>query len=104
MFKTEIKFNLNLAGCGIAFNQTKYFERGQWTHVKQYVKMNTVGKKDGILKAWINGQMKANYTKMIYRTRATLGIDSFVVHTFFGGSGYDWVTSTSIINFNSFKY
>lgn len=78
----------------MAFNKTQYFQRGEWTHIKQYVKMNTIGQKDGILKVWVNDKLKANYTKMIYRTKQNLGIDSFVVGPFFGGSGYDWVINS----------
>lgn len=53
--------------------------------------MNTPGKKDGFIQVWVDGNLKVDYRKVIYRTKSSLGIDSFSIHPFFGGSGADWV-------------
>ena len=99
MFFLIVTFHNSKAGCGLGFNKTRYFEKGNWTHIKQYVKMNTVGKKDGVLKVWVNGNLKVNFSKMIYRTKNSIGIDSFSVFPFFGGSGSTWVILKILFEF-----
>jgi hypothetical protein len=36
--------------------------KGQWTRIEVYCVMNSVGRNDGVLKAWINGQLAADFT------------------------------------------
>lgn len=73
------------ARCGLAFNQTRYFEKNKWNTVKEYVKMNTPGRSDGILQVWVNGVKKVDYRKMIWRSKTTVGVKGITVHPFFGG-------------------
>lgn len=68
-----------VADCGLAFNKTKYFENGNWTHIREYIKLNTPGKKDGIIKVWVDCVQKFFYDEVIYRSKYSVGINGFSV-------------------------
>ncbi len=40
---------------------------GQWDNLKLYVRPNTVGQSDGIVRFWVNGVLKAEYTGIAIR-------------------------------------
>lgn len=93
------------AGCGLGFNQTRYFERNKWTQIKEHIKLNTPGKNDGVLQVWVNGDKKIDYRKMNFRTKLSVGIKGFVFHPFFGGSGDSFATPVDTYTmFKNFKF
>lgn len=94
-----------VAGCGLAYNQQAYFTRNKWTKIREYVKLNTPGRNDGILRVWVNDVKKIDYAKMNYRTKSSIGVNGFVVHPFFGGSGDTWKTPVDTYTlYKGFKF
>ena len=73
------------ADCGLGWAQQNYFQRNKWHKVRQNIKLNNPGKNDGVIQVWVNGEKKAFYSKMNYRTKESVGIEGFTVHPFFGG-------------------
>ena len=72
-------------------------ERGEWIHLAQRVKMNTVtvengvakANPDGILQVWVNGVLVLNRTDLRLRTNDAL-VDNFYISTFHGGGDATW--------------
>lgn len=60
-------------------------ERNRWYSVEQYVKMNTPGKNDGILRAWIDGRLAFEKTNIRWRDISTLKIESVWLNVYHGG-------------------
>ncbi len=71
----------------------KAFVAGVWHTVKQCHTMNTVGKADGVLKAWIDGTKVVDQTNFVYRTRSDVHISHIVFSIFRGGNTMDWAGS-----------
>ena len=65
----------------------RYFEPGKWHHVENYVKMNTPGKHDGIIKGWFDGELAFKKTNFRFRDVDSFAVDLFYFQTHFGGSG-----------------
>ncbi len=66
------------------------FQRGRWEHIKVCYAMNTVGKSNGTLAAWVNGSQVLSSTDFVYRTRGDLHIDAIAWSLFRGGNTMDW--------------
>jgi len=61
-----------------------------WYQLTQRVKMNTPGERDGILQAWLNGQMVLDKQDIRYRDVSSLEIDGLYFSTFYGGNTPEW--------------
>ncbi|MBL8473898.1 MAG: DNRLRE domain-containing protein [Rhodocyclaceae bacterium] len=61
-------------------------ENNRWYCVEQYVKLNTPGQKDGVLRAWIDGYQVAERTNIRYRMTADLKIESVWLDVYHGGT------------------
>lgn len=66
---------------------------GRWTAMKVCYTMNTVGKSDGVLQAWMDGKQVVNITNFVYRTRADVHINYLEWDVFRGGATLDWAGS-----------
>jgi len=62
---------------------------GIWYTFKTYIKMNTIGQKDGKIISWLDGEEVLN-TDIALRNDSSLGIDSFQFVTYFGGNDETW--------------
>jgi hypothetical protein len=62
------------------------FKPGQWYRITQYVKLNTPGKQDGILKAWVNQQQIFERTDIRFRDTAELKIERLWLNFYHGGT------------------
>ncbi|MFT4009798.1 MAG: hypothetical protein QM655_07110 [Nocardioidaceae bacterium] len=71
----------------------KSFVAGTWHTVKQCYVMNTVGKSDGVLRAWFDGVQVVNDTAYQYRTAANVHISHLIFSVFRGGATLDWAGS-----------
>jgi hypothetical protein len=71
----------------------KPFVAGKWHTVKQCYSMNTVGKSNGTLKAWMDGQQVLNMSGVKYRTRGDVHITHLSFALFRGGATLDWAGS-----------
>lgn len=66
------------------------FATGQWYRLKQYVKVNSPEKSDGVLRVWIDGTLALDRNDIRYRTGAQAPVDKFYFSTFHGGDTSDW--------------
>lgn len=60
-------------------------KNNQWYSVEQYVKLNTPGKADGVLKAWVNGYQVLEKTDILYRHSNALKIETIWLDVYHGG-------------------
>lgn len=72
-------------GSGTAYSMPD----GVWVQFQQYVKMNTVGKKDGVIRWWADGALVYERTNVEFRKTSTIGVDFVMVSSFFGGGERD---------------
>jgi hypothetical protein len=78
------------------------FVRGRWHHVRQCYDMNTVGKANGRLEAWLDGQVVVNRTNFVYRTRNDVAVNYLSWSVFRGGHTLSWAGSrTDTIDFDN---
>ena len=62
---------------------------GLWYTFRTYIKMNSIGKSDGKIISWIDGEMVLDID-IALRNDPNLGIDSFQFVTYFGGNDESW--------------
>lgn len=79
-------FPWNYGGC------PRFFEPGKWECLETYVRMNSLGKKDGIIRSWLNGEQALEVTNLRFRDVEKLKIDKMYFETFFGGGDPSWAT------------
>lgn len=66
------------------------FKPGKWHRLKTRIKMNTPGRKDGIIQSWFDGK-KILDKKIMFRAKGSkFRIDAFNFTTFFGGNDKTW--------------
>jgi hypothetical protein len=68
----------------------RYFTPGQWYCVETYVQMNSPGKKDGVIRSWLNGEKALEVKNLRFRDIPSLQIDKMYFSTFFGGADATW--------------
>lgn len=71
---------------GWGLGKTGALEKNRWYSVEQYVKMNTPGKADGVLRAWIDGEPAFENTQLRYRDVADLRIETLWMNVYHGGT------------------
>jgi hypothetical protein len=64
---------------GVAFQPTAGTDyKGDWNHVEVYLQLNTIangiGQTNGIVRYWLNGNLKIELTKVVFRTGANPGL------------------------------
>jgi hypothetical protein len=57
----------------------------RWYCIETYVKMNTPGKNDGILRGWVDGQLAMEKIDLRFRDIPDLKIEGFWVNLYYGG-------------------
>ncbi|HHJ13730.1 MAG TPA: hypothetical protein ENJ79_05040 [Gammaproteobacteria bacterium] len=67
---------------------------GQWDTLKLYVRLNTPGQADGIVRLWINDELKLDYTNLDLRETTDYGMNKLILSSYTsaqdGGSGRQW--------------
>jgi len=80
------------------------FKKGEWNTVRLDVKLNTPGKRDGVLSTTINGETRS-VDGVIFRNDPELAINMVLSQTFFGGSTKEWAAKkTETISFRNFRF
>lgn len=88
--KDELEFNVKTP-----LNNLKHFTwlekaytipKGKWFNIEIRYKLNTVGRKDGIMQGWIDGQLLGEYTNAEFRDDARVKINKMFFSTFYGGN------------------
>jgi len=65
-------------------------ELGKWHNIKTTVRINTPGKRNGMIKSWLNGKLVLDRNDLRFRNTNKLLIDRFMFAVFFGGSDPSW--------------
>ncbi len=80
------------------------FEPGVWHTLEHHVVMNTPGEHDGLLQAWLDGELVLDAPGFLFRLAdGTYSIDAMYFSTFFGGSSNDWApTKDERVDFDDF--
>ncbi|MGB0582004.1 MAG: polysaccharide lyase [Limisphaerales bacterium] len=63
-----------------------YLENNRWYCIEQHLKLNTPGKKDGILRAWIDGRPAFEKTNIRFRHNGKLKIEQIWMNVYHGGT------------------
>ncbi len=71
-------------------NDTLQISKGDWHLIRQRIKMNTPGKHDGIIQAWIDVQEVFYSDTILFRKTNTFGIDQILFNVFMGGDDLSW--------------
>ncbi len=83
-------------------------QRNKWYTVRQYLKLNTPGQRNGILEMYIDGKKLINLDNVVFRLsgKRNVRINSIVMHTYRGGNRKDdWWQSPQddYVYFDDFK-
>jgi len=82
---------------------SEFAQRGVWHQVQHRVVLNTVGQKNGIVEAWLDGRKVLSVNDIEYRKTDSVGINLFYFSTFFGGNDPSWAPATDqYIYFDNF--
>jgi len=65
-------------------------DSGVWYNFQHRIVMNTPGQNDGIIQAWLDGEMVLDAQNIRFRDTSTFKIDTLYFSTFFGGSSEIW--------------
>lgn len=68
-------------------------EKGRWHQIKTFVRLNSPGKRDGIVTSWLNGKKVMDKRDLRFRLGNDLPIERFLFSVFYGGSGPTWAPS-----------
>lgn len=69
----------NLAPSGL-------LRKGRWHAVEQHVRLNTPGRSDGLLQAWVDGRLVFERSGLRFRDSNELGIESVWMNVYHGGT------------------
>ena len=89
-------FPLKINACGDDYyytnnGVTQHFTTGTWQTLEHHLVMNTPGKRDGVIQAWMNGRLVLDVRDFQFRKgNDNFGIENLYFSTFFGGNGQDW--------------
>jgi hypothetical protein len=79
------------------------FSPGAWHRVEHRVVMNTPGRADGILQAWIDGRPALDERDRVWRLDDSVHVDALYFSTFFGGNDPSWgAAKDETIDFDDF--
>nr|WP_159098138.1 hypothetical protein [Parazoarcus communis] len=65
---------------------TGILEKNRWYSVEQYVRLNTPGKNDGVMRAWVDGILAFEKVDLRYRDLADLKIEMLWMNVYHGGT------------------
>ncbi|MFL1897193.1 polysaccharide lyase [Aquimarina sp. 2-A2] len=96
----------NNCGGNIRFKDN--LKKDQWYTIKQYIKLNTPGQNNGVLKMWVDGELLLNQNTIQYRLsgKGNVKINGVVMHTYRGGKADDpvwWSPTTDYAYFDDIK-
>jgi hypothetical protein len=62
-----------------------YLENNRWYCIEQYVRLNTPGANDGVLRGWVDGKLAFEKTDVRMRDIAELKIECVWINIYHGG-------------------
>ncbi len=66
---------------------------GQWHQITQHIRMNDIGKKNGIIEALVDGKQAFFADTILFRKDDKLAIDQVFYSVFMGGDDLSWASS-----------
>lgn len=80
------------------------FETWKKYHISQEIEINTPGKKDGIIKVYVDDELVYTNTSMLFRTSTDILPNKVLFSTFFWGADKSWATPVDTsIDFSDFS-
>ena len=73
-------------GWGWNLRAAGWLQKGRWYSVEQQVKLNTPGHDDGVLRAWIDGRIAFENTRVRFRETPALRIETVWFNIYHGGA------------------
>jgi Polysaccharide lyase 14 len=73
----------------------KAFIAGKWHSIRVCYSMNSLGRSNGYLLAWMDGKRVIHQTAYRYRTRSDVGVNYLLWHIFRGGGDSSWAGKTT---------
>ena len=73
-------------------NWTK-LPRGEWVHIEQEIVLNSPGKEDGILRVWINRELKLEETMMAFAPDAKTRLGGVIADVHYADTGLGWIAA-----------
>ena len=67
-------------------NYLGYLETNRWYSIEQFCRLNTPGEKDGVLRAWVDGQLAFEKTDVRFRLTPELRIEQVWMNLYHGGT------------------
>lgn len=67
-------------------NGLGYLDNDRWYCLEQYVRMNTPGKNDGILRGWVDGRLAFEKTNIRMRDLRNLKVECIWINIYHGGT------------------
>jgi len=64
---------------------TGRLQKKRWYAVEQYIKLNTPGRADGILRAWVDGELALSRENIRFRSTGALKVESVWLNVYHGG-------------------
>jgi hypothetical protein len=60
---------------------------GQWDALKLYVRLNDPGLANGVVRLWVNDELKISYTDVDIRRNTSYGMNKLIISTYTTGDG-----------------
>ena len=80
------------------------FTPGRWHRLTQRIRVNTPGRKDGVIQVWVDGEQVLDRNDIRFRNVEGARVDHFYFSTFHGGHTADWAPSRDCyVCFDSFR-
>lgn len=73
-------------------NWTK-LERGRWVRIEQEIALNTPGRRNGLMRVWVDGEMKLERTDMAFRQDPAQGLRGVDASVHYSRQNHAWAPS-----------
>lgn len=74
------------------FGERKYFVPGKWQNLEVRYVMNTPGVANGIIQAWLDGELVMDRRDFQFRNTGSMTLSGLIVTTYFGGHTEKWAS------------
>jgi hypothetical protein len=77
--------------CGVDYKFLSNVEPNRWYTVRQHLRLNTPGKRDGLLEMYVDGKLTLRLTNAYFREsgKGSVKINNVLFHTYRGGKPTD---------------